>query len=194
MQEIIQKTVQSVCVFCGARPGNDPDILSNTLALADQLAKHNITLVYGGSCVGLMGTLADRVLESGGKVIGVIPNAILEMEIAHTGLTEQHIVDSMATRKNKMMELADAYIALPGGFGTLDELFEVLTNAQLNLHNKPVSLLNVNGYYDSLLTFLDHATSQGLLAERNRKLLKAGNTPGELLEQLVEQPLTENCA
>ncbi|MTI15013.1 TIGR00730 family Rossman fold protein [Sansalvadorimonas verongulae] len=179
--------LRTVCVFCGARPGSDPEILNSTLKLADELVKHNLTLVYGGSSTGLMGLLADRVLEGGGKVIGVIPTHIVDMEIAHTGLTEQHIVDSMATRKSRMMELSDAYIALPGGYGTLDELFETLTNAQLNLHSKPVGVLNVNGYYDSLVTFLDHACSQGLLAEGNRKLLQTGNTPSTLLTKLMDQ-------
>ncbi|WP_281647235.1 TIGR00730 family Rossman fold protein [Parendozoicomonas sp. Alg238-R29] len=179
--------MQSVCVFCGARPGNDPDILNSTLQLADTLVAHNKALVYGGSSTGLMGTLADRVLEGGGKVIGIIPNTIVDMEIAHMSLTEQHIVADMASRKNKMMDIADACIALPGGFGTLDELFEALTNAQLRLHSKPVGILNVNGYYDSLINFLDHACSIGLLAPQNRQLLHIGNTPEELLNSLGEQ-------
>ena len=186
--------LKTVCVYCGARPGNDPEVIKSTLELADQLVKHKLTLVYGGSSTGLMGTLADRVLEGGGQVIGVIPEHIVDMEIAHTGLTEQIVVDSMTIRKNKMLELSDAYIALPGGYGTLDELFETLTNAQLNLHTKPVGVLNVNGYYDSLITFLDHACSQGLLAEHNRKLLKTGNTANELLNMLCQHPFQVSVA
>ena len=154
--------------------------------LADELVAHNIGLIYGGSSTGLMGAIADRTLTGGGHVAGVIPRGILASEVTHTGLTELHIVDSMNARKEAMMEQADGFIALPGGFGTLDELFETLTNAQLHLHKKPVGLLNTNGYYDALLTFLDHAEKQGLLASANRRLLTAAETPQKLLNQLCK--------
>ena len=183
--------MKKICIFCGARPGSDSDITLHTQRLAKQLAIRHMTLIYGGGSTGLMGTLADGVLANGGKVIGVIPEKLIEMEVAHTGLTEQHIVGNMSNRKDMMIELADAYIALPGGFGTLDELFEVLTNAQLKLHNKPVGLVNVNGYFDHLLAFLDHASKQGLLAQENRDKLIVADSPEALLDKLflhVEEP------
>ena len=178
--------MNSICIFCGANPGLDPDFEQQALNLADELVARNITLVYGGSSIGLMGILADRALEKGGRVVGVIPEQLVKREAAHNGLTEQNIVQTMTERKEVMMNLSDAFIAMPGGYGTLDELFEALTNAQLSLHNKPVGLLNVNGYFDHLLAFLDHAETQSLLAPDNRRLLRAGNTPVELLERLSQ--------
>ena len=176
--------MNSICIFCGANPGLNPDFQKQAFSLADELVARDITLVYGGSSIGLMGTLADRALEKGGRVIGVIPDQLVKLEAAHIGLTEQNVVSSMTERKEVMMTISDAFIAMPGGFGTLDELFEALTNAQLSLHNKPVGVLNVNGYFDKLLAFLDHAEAQGLLAPANRRRLRTGNTPAELLEHL----------
>ena len=173
-----------ICIFCGANPGLDPDFQQQALGLADAMTERNIAMVYGGSNTGLMGVIADRALEHGGEVIGVMPKNLIHSEIAHTGLTKLHKVSTMSDRKQTMMELSDAFIALPGGFGTLDELFEALTNAQLQLHNKPVGILNVNGYYDNLLVFLNHAVKQRLLKEFNRQLLKVGSNPRELLDSL----------
>ena len=177
--------MKNICVFCGANSGSSPEILEHTQLLAEALAARKNTLVYGGGRVGLMGILADGVLRNGGQVIGVIPKKLADLEVAHTGLTELHLVDSMASRKDKMMEQADAFIALPGGLGTLDELFEALTCAQLNLHKKPVGIINTNGFYDQLLAFLDHACAQGLLAKVNRDRLIVANTPSELLDKLT---------
>ena len=178
--------MKKICIFCGANPGLDPDFQKQALKLADVMAEQNIGMVFGGSKVGLMGIIADRMLEHNGEAVGVIPDHLIEAEIAHTGLTELHKVSTMSERKQTMLDMSDAFIALPGGFGTLDELFETLTNAQLSLHNKPVGILNVNGYFDNLLAFLDQAVTQGLLKNHNRQLLKVGNTPEELLCKLHE--------
>lgn len=175
---------QRVCVYCGANPGFSPVYKDAAIALADVLVAANITLVYGGSSVGLMGILADRVLAQGGQAIGVIPQALVDKELAHHGLTELHIVDSMHSRKAKMAELADAFIALPGGMGTLEELFEMLTWAQLGFHQKGCGVLNVDGYYEGLLSFLEGAISQGFIRDDHRHLLLSHEQPAELLQLL----------
>ncbi|MCL6269202.1 TIGR00730 family Rossman fold protein [Sansalvadorimonas sp. 2012CJ34-2] len=179
--------MRRICIFCGANPGLDPEFQQQALNLADAMAARKIGLVYGGSSTGLMGVIADRALEHNSEVIGIMPTNLVDTEIAHTGLTELMEVSSMSDRKQAMQETADAFVALPGGYGTLDELFEALTNAQLHLHSKPVGILNVNGYFDSLLTFLDQAEQQGLLKSYNRRLLKVGTTPEELLENLFQK-------
>ena len=148
------------------------------------MAEHDITLVYGGGHVGMMGIIADAALAAGGDVIGVIPLSLREKEMAHDGLTELHVVDDMHQRKAMMADLADGFIAMPGGLGTLEELFEMLTWQQIGIHDKPVSLLNSNGYYDPLLTFLDQVVSGGYLGEEERERLIVGNSPAEVLQQI----------
>ena len=176
--------MKTVCVFCGANPGRNPAFKEQALVLADELAAQGYHLVYGGSDRGLMAVIANRVLEQGGQVIGVIPETLVEREVAHTGLTELQIVTNMSERKDIMMARSDAFIAMPGGFGTLDELFEALTACQLGTQQKPVGLLNVAGYYDHLLKFLDTACENGLLTPNNHALLQSAIEPAELLERL----------
>lgn len=174
--------MQRICVYCGANPGNDPAFQATARALAEELARRGLGLVYGGASVGLMGVIADTMLAAGGEVIGVIPRVLLEREVAHPGLSELHEVESMHQRKATMAELSDGFIALPGGFGTLEELFEILTWAQLGLHQKPCGLLNVNGYYGGLVGFLDGAVAAGLLQEQNRRMLMESEQPTHLLD------------
>ena len=175
--------MKRVCVFLGSNPGNKPDYLKAAQDMGAELARRGITTVYGGSNVGLMGALANAALAAGGEVIGVIPEALQRKEIAHTGLTEQHIVGSMHERKALMAELSDAFIALPGGMGTLEELCEMLTWAQLGFHKKPCGLLDVDGYYESLNDFLDNAVTQGFIHAGHRGMLLSDKTPGALLDQ-----------
>lgn len=176
--------MERLCVFCGSSPGRDPAHAASARALGELLARRGIALVYGGAGVGLMGALADAVLGAGGRVIGVIPRAMVEREVAHTGLTERHVVGSMHERKALMSELADGFAALPGGLGTLEELFEVLTWAQLGLHRKPCGLLDAGGYFDHLVRFLDRAVAEGFLRPEHRRLLVLAGSPEELLEGL----------
>lgn len=175
--------MKRVCVFLGSNPGNKPDYLNAAQDMGRELARRGITTVYGGSNVGLMGALANAALAAGGEVIGVIPEALQRKEIAHTCLTRQHIVGSMHERKALMAELSDAFIALPGGMGTLEELCEMLTWAQLGFHKKPCGLLDVDGYYASLNLFLDNAVTQGFIHAGHRGMLLSDRTPGALLDQ-----------
>jgi hypothetical protein len=179
--------MKRVCVFCGSNPGVREDYRLAAVALGRLLAGAGLGLVYGGGAVGLMGVIADAVLSAGGEVIGVIPQSLAQKEIAHQGLTQLHIVSGMHARKAMMAEHADAFIAMPGGFGTLEELFEVTTWAQLGLHDRPVGLLNVAGYYDGLLGFLDHAAAEGLLRPEHRGLIRASADPAALLQLLRAQ-------
>ena len=172
-----------ICVYAGSNPGADPAFAEATEALATLLARRGIGVVYGGAHKGLMGILADTALAAGGEVIGVIPRQLVEREIGHTGLTEQHVVGSMHERKALMAELADAFVALPGGAGTLEELIEVFTWSMLGLHAKPLGVLNVNGYYDGLGALLDNAVVQGFLRPEHRVALQAEATPEALLER-----------
>jgi uncharacterized protein (TIGR00730 family) len=173
--------LRAVCVYCGSNVGADPVYLEATQALARRFAADGIRVVYGGAAVGLMGALADSTLEAGGEVVGVIPQQLVDREIAHTGLTELHVVSTMHERKALMAQLSDAFVALPGGIGTLEELIEVFTWRQLGLHTKPLGVLNVNGYYDGLGAFLDHAVGQGFQpAQQRAKLVMAGD-PDALL-------------
>jgi hypothetical protein len=149
------------------------------------LAEKGVGVVYGGGHVGLMGVVADAALAAGGQVFGVIPRSMVESELAHLQLTQLDIVETMHQRKARMAELSDAFLALPGGYGTLEELFEVVTWAQLKLHQKPLGLLNMAGYFDGLLQWLDHAIREGFIAEKYRSLLQHGDEPGELLERLL---------
>jgi uncharacterized protein (TIGR00730 family) len=170
-----------LCVFCGSNPGSQPVYLEMARLLGKTLAENGIGLVYGGASVGLMGAVADAAQAAGGEVIGVIPRSLLQKELAHTGLTDLRIVESMHERKALMAELSDGFIALPGGIGTLEELFEVWTWAQLGHHTKPCSLLNVAGFYDSLAVFLDHLVDQAFVKAPQRHMLIVENDVDALL-------------
>jgi uncharacterized protein (TIGR00730 family) len=173
--------VKSICVFCGSRSGNHPAYAEAARSLGETLAGAGITLVYGGGHVGLMGVIADAVLASGGEAIGVIPKSLVEREISHNGLSDLHIVGSMHERKAMMSELSEGFIALPGGTGTMEEFFEVLTWAQLGEHGKPCGLLNVAGYYDPLLNFFDQMVKERFLSETNRSIVLVDTEPTALL-------------
>jgi uncharacterized protein (TIGR00730 family) len=177
--------VRRVCVYAGSNPGADPAYAEAARAFAGVLAARGIGLVYGGGHVGLMGVLADTALAAGGEVIGVMPQGLVDREIAHTGLTELRVVGSMHERKALMAELADAFVAVPGGIGTLEELIEVYTWSQLGLHAKACGVLNVAGYYDHLAAFLDHAVDQGFLRPQHRAVLTVAEDPAELLDRLA---------
>lgn len=182
--------MKRICVYCGSSAGSNPAYLAAARELGATLLRHNIGLVYGGACVGLMGAVADTVLGGGGEVIGVMPQALVDKEVAHTGLSELHVVDSMHERKALMADLADGFIALPGGLGTLEELFEVLTWAQLGFHHKPCALLNVVGYYDGLRDFLQRASAEQFVRPEHRDLLLVEQEPEALLSaMLAYQPL-----
>jgi len=178
----------SICVFCGSASGVDPAFADAARAVGREIARRGWTLVYGGGRVGLMGILADAALAEGGRVIGVIPRFLYEWEVGHDGLTELEIVGTLTERKVRMGDLADAFLSLPGGIGTLDELFEALSWAQLALEHKPNGLLNVGGYYDSLIAFLDRAVESGFLKPKHRELLVAGGDERELLDRLARRP------
>jgi uncharacterized protein (TIGR00730 family) len=173
---------RTICVFAGSSTGSDPAYARHAAALGRALVAREYGLVYGGANVGLMGVVADAVLEAGGRAIGVIPDFLLGLEIAHPGLTELIVVTSMHQRKDTMARRCDGFVALPGGFGTIEELFEALTWSQLLLHAKPCGLLNVGGYYDGLLRFLDHAVSQRLLTPENRAMVLVDEDPDGLLD------------
>jgi uncharacterized protein (TIGR00730 family) len=178
--------MKRICVFCGSSPGSRPEYRSAAEALGAELARRNIGLVCGGGNVGLMGVLADAVLGAGGEAQGVIPEHLMAREIGHNGLTKLHVVRSMHERKALMADLSDAFIALPGGFGTLEEFCEVVTWTQLGLHAKPCGILNVLGYYSPLLAMLDHAVEEQFLKPENRGLVLARESPSELLRVLEE--------
>lgn len=175
--------MQRVCVYLGSNPGFDDAYAEATIALGRELAARSIGLVYGGSATGLMGLLADSCLEAGGEVIGVIPQLLVKKEVAHTGLTEQRVVDSMHERKQLMADLSDGFIALPGGIGTLEEFFEVLTWNQLGYHAKPCGLLDVKGYYACLAEHLDRMVLNGFLVQEHRGMVLTDATPDGLLDQ-----------
>jgi len=178
------REIRRVCVYCGSSSGLDPIYREEAGRLGRYLAEQKIGLVYGAGKIGLMGVLADAVLAGGGEVVGIIPHHLIELEVGRTELTSLIAVDSMHARKHQMAELADAFIALPGGIGTAEELLEVLTWLQLELHTKPIGLLNTNGYYDHLLGFLGHMTSTGFLKEEHRAMLLVGQTPEDLFEKM----------
>ena len=173
--------MKRICVFCGSSAGSQPEYRACAQQLGAELTRRKIGLVYGGGNVGLMGAIADSVLEAGGEAIGVIPEHLMTREIGHKRLTKLHIVHSMHERKALMADLSDAFIALPGGFGTLEEFCEVLTWSQLGLHAKPCGIVNVLGYYTPLLAMLDHAVQERFLKPQNRALVLASDTPLELL-------------
>jgi uncharacterized protein (TIGR00730 family) len=174
--------VRRLCVFSGSSPGGHPDYAAATAGLGRALAEAGIGVVYGGASVGLMGVVADAALAAGGEVVGVIPRALVDREIAHPGLSELHVVGSMHERKALMADLSDGFVALPGGTGTLDELFEVFTWGQLGLHAKPLGLLDVRGYYAQLVAFLDHAVQERFVAAEHRDMLVLEDDAAALLE------------
>ena len=174
-----------ICVYAGSNPGTNPAYAEAATELARLLASRDIGVVYGGGKVGLMGILADTALAAGGEVIGVIPQDLMDREIGHQGLTDLHVVGSMHERKALMAELSDAFVALPGGAGTLEELIEVYTWSQLGLHDKPMGVLNVNGYYDGLAALLDHAVREGFLRAEHRAAMHAEPTAEALLERFA---------
>jgi len=178
--------MQRICVYCGSSPGARPEYVKAARELGAALASESIELVYGGANVGAMAAVADAVIEHGGVVIGVMPRFLADKKIAHHGLTDLRITETMRERKQMMLDLADAFVALPGGLGTLDELFETLTWAQLGLHPKPSGLLNVCSYYDKLLEFLDHCVSERLVAAAHRDMLLVENDAETLIRKLAE--------
>lgn len=182
--------MQSLCVYCGASTGADPQFVEAAQALGQTVAQRDIRLVYGGGSVGLMGEVANAALNAGGKVTGVIPEALWKREVGHPGLTEISVVPTMHARKAQLIDLSDAFVALPGGFGTLDELFEVLTWQQIGYHHKPVGLLNIAGYYDSLLSFIQQALSQGFVRGAHVESLIVDTDVGRLIDRLSQsQPV-----
>jgi len=178
-------TIKSICVFCGSSAGSREEYSSKARDLGLLLTEKDITLVYGGSNVGIMHVIADTMMQAGGKVIGVMPHTLIEREVAHRAITEFHVVETMAERKAVMDELSDAFIAMPGGIGTLDELFEVMSWNQLDLITKPVALYNVLGYYDQLLAFLDHSVDQRFVKPEHRMNLIAESDERVLLEKIM---------
>jgi hypothetical protein len=179
--------VKHICVFCGSSAGDDPRFLDLARRLGALIAERGLGLVYGGATVGLMGAVADAALARGGHVTGVIPSRLVERELAHHGLPDLRVVASMHERKALMADLADAFIALPGGIGTLEETFEVLTWAQLGLHHKPIGILDAAGYYAPLLAFLDHAVTSRFVRPEHRSMLLVDEDPGRLVDRLAAQ-------
>lgn len=184
--------MQRVCVYCGSYSGRDPQYGAQAVALGQELARRGMTLVYGGGRVGLMGTVADAALSAGGQVIGIMPRALVEKELAHQGLTELHVVNSMHERKTMMADLSDGFVTMPGGFGTMDEFCEIMTWLQLGFHRKPVSILNVNGYFDGLLAFFNHTVEQGFVKGSHRDAIIVDQQPASLLNAMLTwQPAFE---
>lgn len=177
--------MKNICVFCGSSNGLGDSYIGSAKKLGEAIVDSGFGLVYGGASVGTMGAIADSVLEAGGQVTGVIPQSIADMEVAHTGLTALEVVADMHQRKARMMRLSDGFIAMPGGLGTLEEIFEALTWLQLGFHSKPCAVLNTNGYYDKLLAFLDHASHQGFAKQSHVDQLLRADTPEEVLKMLV---------
>ena len=178
--------MKRICVFCGSSPGGRPEYRAAAEEMGGELARRKIRLVYGGTSVGLMGVLADAVLRAGGEAVGVIPERLMKREVGHKGLTKLHVVRSMHERKALMADLSDAFVAMPGGLGTLEEFCEVLTWTQLGLHSKPCGILNVLGYYTPLLAMLDHAVEERFLKPENRGLVLARDSAPDLLRELEE--------
>lgn len=177
--------MKAVCVFAGSSAGVQPHYTNVARELGWELAARGLGLVYGGACVGLMGTLADAALSRGTRVTGVIPSALVAKEVAHHGLSDLRVVASMHERKALMADLSDAFIALPGGLGTLEEFFEVLTWGQLGLHRKPCGLMNVHGYFDRLLSFVDYSVEQGFVRSHHRSMIAVADSPGALLDRIA---------
>jgi uncharacterized protein (TIGR00730 family) len=186
--------IRTLCVYCGSSTGNDAGYADAARTLGRQLAERGLSLVYGGGHVGLMGIIADAVLSAGGEVTGVIPSALMNVEVSHEQLTKLHVVKDMHERKAMMAELADGFIAMPGGIGTLEELFEVMTWLQLGYHAKPVGVLNVLGFYDGLLAFLDQQRDTGFLRAEHRELLIADADASALLDKLQKFEMPEGVS
>ena len=176
--------MKSVCVFCGSNPGQDTVNAAGARAMGAEIARRGLTLVYGGGAVGLMGIVANAALDAGGEVHGVIPKALRDKEIGHIGLTRLEVVDTMHTRKARMAELSAGFIAMPGGIGTFEELFEIWTWGQLGIHAKPMGLLNVAGFYDPLAVFLDRTVEEGFLKANHRAMVMTDTEPATLLDRM----------
>ncbi len=185
--------MKRLCVYCGSSSGRLPDYAQAARQLARAMVSKNINLVYGGASVGIMGEIANAVLEEGGEVIGIIPKGLFKNEVAHTGITELREVDSMHERKSLMADLSDGFIALPGGFGTIEEIFEIITWSQLGMHRKPCGLLNVCHYYDKLISFLDHAVSEQFIKATHRSTILIDKCPNTLLEKFEEYKAPETA-
>jgi uncharacterized protein (TIGR00730 family) len=185
---VFPNKIKRIAIYCGANAGNDPAFKASAISLAQTLAREGIGIVYGGGGVGLMGIVADAAIAAGGEVIGVIPEALKALELGHTKLTELHTVPDMHSRKAMMLALSDAVIALPGGFGTMDEVFEALTWSQLDYHRKLCGFLNVNGFYDPLFRWIDHAVAVELIKPINLELIVRGNDIHEMLRELRTRP------
>lgn len=177
--------MKHICVFCGSYPGNNPLYMTSARQMGAAIARRGLGLVYGGGHVGLMGAVADGALQAGGRAVGVIPQTLVDKELAHRSLTELRVVTSMHQRKAMMAEIADGFIALPGGFGTLDELFEIITWAQLGFHRKPIGLLNVDNYFDPLLTFINHIAQEGFISPEHRSAVAVADEADALLNTLL---------
>ncbi len=180
-----RRAIRSVCVFCGSRPGDDPAFGRAAAALGKALAARGMTLVYGGARVGVMGVLADAALGAGGRVVGIIPKGLVSKEIAHDGLTEMFLTETMHERKERMIELSDAFVSLPGGFGTYDELFEVFTLAQVGFHDKPIGLLDTNAFFEPLRVLVRHTIGHSFAAPEHERLLVFEEDPDRLLDALA---------
>jgi hypothetical protein len=178
--------LRRICVFCGSSPGARDEYRSAAIALANTMVDRRLGLVYGGAAVGLMGVIADQVLARRGEVIGVFPNSLNQLEVVHPALPDLRRVGSMQERKTLMAELSDGFIALPGGFGTLDEFSEMITWGQLGLHHKPSGLLNISGYYDDLIRFLDHAAAERFIKPKHRASVLIANDPVQLLDRFAQ--------
>jgi uncharacterized protein (TIGR00730 family) len=179
------RTLRSVCVFCGSRPGADPAFLEAAAAMGKAIASRGLTVVYGGARVGLMGALANAALAAGGKVTGVIPKGLVQKEIVHDGLTELFLTDTMHERKDRMIALADAFVSLPGGFGTYDEFFEVLTLAQIGFHDKPNALLDTKGFFQPMVALMKHTIAHSFAAEEHEGLVIVEPDPERLLDRVA---------
>ena len=184
--------MKHLCIFCGSSKGNDPVYENTALELAEIIVNQRLTMVYGGGSIGIMGVLADKILSLNGKVIGVIPKFLYDLEVGHDNVTELIIVESMHERKQKMAEISDGFLALPGGFGTLEEMGEILTWIQLKLIRKPIGLLNINGFYDQFLDMLDNMVAAGFLKKNNRDILLSSNDPGEIINIIKNAPVFED--
>lgn len=180
--------VKTVCVFCGSRPGARPEFLAAATELGEELARRKIGLIYGGASVGLMGAVADAVLSAGGRAVGVLPMSLQQRELGHPGLHELHLVNSMHERKALMAKRADAFIALPGGFGTFDELFEIITWGQLGLHAKPIGLMDVGGYFQPLIAMVKRGVEDGFIPQAHEQPFAVSASAKELLDRLQAGP------
>jgi len=184
--------MKHLCIFCGSSKGNDPVYENTALELAEIIVNEGLTMVYGGGSIGIMGVLADKILSMNGKVIGVIPKFLYDLEVGHDNVTELIIVESMHERKQKMAEISDGFLALPGGFGTLEEMGEILTWIQLKLIGKPIGLLNINGFYNQFLNMLDNMVTTGFLKKNNRDILLSSKDPEDIINIIKNAPVFED--